>query len=676
MAGESIKFNAGINTAGFDSGAKHLQSVAASASASIAGHFGKIATAVVGIGAAFIGVRAAVQAFSAAIEMGGKLNDLAARTGETAGNLAILQRAFQNAGAGADAVGPTINRLQRAIIEAGEGGKQQALAFEKLGLSLSEIKELTPTQQLEAVAKALQGVSNDSDRGAIAMQLLGRSGGELLPLLRAMGSELQVARDQLGGLPGVMDRTNRAFDTIGDNLGAISAKTTEFAAGLLEKVAPALAEFTTRLATIDAAGFGAKLSEYLQKTVNWIVETFKLKEALNQVEVAIKGITSGNFGDGLKLLFMAGRDAAFNAINQIVAAAMAGLSSVTSAFSKMFDANGALVLLLKTSFTIAANFFTEKMYLALADFMEAIGRSGMAETFRYQAETAAKQIETLTFSIGSVVEEVGEQAKETFAGIPTAFQEAYKQNLESPLLEMKDRTAETAEQMEKVAAATRAAAFDAEKFGKALADARLDRLGAPAPGDFELKPGAAPGIFGMNPDALPAIAPTAGGGIGGGIGGGGIGGAAPKTAADYETQMRANAASRRHLDRARGLEERGMYDAAARAMERADQAAQKVRDRADVSAYIRDQYDAGNMGEAYEKYRDNTGLDRKSREDFERDIRSKALSDEERKRREEEGSGGSGGRGRGAAPAGADLATEATLKLILDKIQERPILVA
>jgi len=350
MAGEAIRFNASLNTAGFDSGAKALQGMAASASAGISRHFGKIAAAVVGIGAAFIGIRAAAQSFNAAIAMGGQLNDLSARTGETAGNLAILQRAFENAGAGAEAVGPTINRLQRAIVEAGEGGKEQSEAFGKLGLNLERLKDLTPTEQLQAVARALQGVGNDSDRSAIAMQLLGRSGGELLPLLRAMGVELDIARKQLGSTPQVMDRVTASFDTIGDNFAAIGEKGKEFAAGLLEQVAPALVDLSTRLANIDAAGFGAKLSEYAAATVNWIAETFKLKDALAQIEIAIKAITSGNFAEGLSLMFMAAKNTALNAINEIVAAGMAAMQTMGQALQSLFAPNSTTMAFIRGSF--------------------------------------------------------------------------------------------------------------------------------------------------------------------------------------------------------------------------------------------------------------------------------------------------------------------------------------
>ena len=134
-------------------------------------------------------------------------------------------------------------------------------------------------------------------------------------------------------------------------------------------------------------------------------------------------------------------------------------------------------------------------------------------------------------------------------------------------------------------------------------------------------------------------------------GGGRMAPTAPKTAQDYATEMRAAAAAGRFSDRARSLQERGFYDAAGQAMKRADKAAQDVRDRADVSKFLRDQYDAGNMGDAYEKYRRQTGMDRDSREEFERRTKEKALTDTERQAKNEERGGGGGAGSSGKTPA-------------------------
>jgi hypothetical protein len=126
-------------------------------------------------------------------------------------------------------------------------------------------------------------------------------------------------------------------------------------------------------------------------------------------------------------------------------------------------------------------------------------------------------------------------------------------------------------------------------------------------------------------------------------GGGRMAPPAPKTAKDYETEMRAAAAAARFSERASSLQDRGFYQAAGQAMERADRAAQNVRDRAEISKFLKEQYDAGNMGEAYEKYRRMTGMDRDSREEFEKRTREKALTDSERRAKDEEHRSGSSG---------------------------------
>ena len=689
MAGESIRFNAALDTVGFSSGAKAMQDVAARASAQIGNHFAKIAGSIAAIGAAFIGVRAAAESFNAAIAMGGRLNELSARTGETAGNLAILERAFQNAGAGADSVGTTINRLQRAVVEAGQGGKEQAEAFAKLGLNLEELKAKTPTEQLQAVGNALSRVSTDSDRSALAMQLLGRSGGELIPLLRAMGTELDIARSQLGSTPEVMDRVAAVLDTVGDNFAAIGDKGKEFAAGLLERLAPALAEITTQIATIDAAGFGQAVAGYIEQTLKWINASLGLGTALDNIRTAIAGITSGNFGDGLSVMFLTARDTAFNAINNISAAAMAALSTVGDALRQLFDPGSTTMAFINGSF----NMLGAKLASSISDYLIPILENIPFMDAAAEAVRAAKvEAEQAAKDIANIMYYEADNLKSEWAGIlaeaPKAFAESYSANMRDPLIDMKDRTAETAAAAEKLAAAVRAAGFDAKTFGDNMASAREEMLagggfnpfgGPPETGETGM--GVNPGgrkfpWQGDGPSGPPIVAPSTPTGVESKGGGSRTAPPAPKTAQDYETEMRAAAAADPHSTRASSLQERGFYGAAGRAMERADKAAQNVRDRADISKFLKEQYDAGNMGEAYEKYRRMTGMDRDSREEFEKRTREKALTDTERMTKDEERRKGEEPASGAGGSVGDKPATEATLSKILNKIKERPILVA
>jgi hypothetical protein len=665
MAGEAIRFNASLNTAGFDSGAKNLQNIAASASAGITRHFGKIATAVVGIGAAFLGIRAASQAFNAAIAMGGQLNDLSARTGETAGNLAILQRAFENAGAGADSVGPTINRLQRAIVEAGQGGKEQAEAFAKLGINLAEIKNLTPTEQLQTIAKALQNVGNDSDRTAIAMQLLGRSGGELIPLLRAMGVELDVARGQLGSTPGVMDRVAGALDTLGDNFNAIGHKGKEFAAGLLERAAPALVEITNRMANIDAAGLGAKLSEYAVSTGQWITETLKLNEALKNIEIAVKGITSGNFGEGFSLMFMTARDTALNAINQIVAAGMAALGVIADALRQLFDPGSTTMAFIAGAFNMLGAKLAAGIFDSLATVLEKIPFMGAATEAVRGAKAEAEQAAT---DIANIMYYEAENLKSEWAGIlaeaPKAFADSYAANMKDPLIDMTERTKETAAQAEKVAAATRAAAFNAQTFAENMANARSAMLEGGDISPFGSSPGMGENDKGFKfpwqgsgPSGpkidVPATTPD------------GKSGKAdkPQSALDQLRQRAENDPSaaaqlsrimRDQLsaeDRAASQRDKGAFFSAASTEQRARERAEKQAAARNAIDLATERFGGNNMGEAFRNYRNQTGLDRefKTAADFERSMRDQTQPEAERKREEEKAAGGGSGSGASAA---------------------------
>lgn len=647
MAGESIRFNASLNTAGFESGAKNLQNIAAQASAGIANHFGKIAGAIVGIGAAFIGVRSAAQAFNAAIAMGGKLNELSARTGETAGNLVILQRAFENAGAGADSVGPTINRLQRAIVEAGQGSKEQAEAFAKLGLNLDDLKSKTPTEQLQAVGAALSQVGNDSDRSALAMQLLGRSGGELIPLLRAMGAELDIARKQLGSTPEVMDRVAATFDTIGDSFAAIGQKSVEFAAGLLERLAPALAEITTKISQIDAAGFGQAISGYIEQTLQWINASLGLTSALDNIKAAIDGIMAGKFGEGLSLAFMTARDAAFNAINQIVAAGQAAAQSVMEAISYVFRPGSVGMMAIDQASrwigsTIAANISGQ-----LGDVLEAFAQTipemmrpladSMANSFlpgvRFMGEQLQNIIDNVDVSpVSNALKKASEEARQSakdhatafrdllgpvaeeietaFGRIPKSFADSYKANLENPLIDMKDRTKETADAAERLASAIRAANFDAKAYAQSMRDARENMFMGGGFNPLGGPPESGETGMGINPmnrkfpwqgagDPVPPPVVTEEGTGGGGNAGGGLGGGlktAPQTPLEALQKMaeganpqaraelmRLQAMQSQEMQRASAMAERGMFSSAARtqirAEERAAQAAQKELER-------------------------------------------------------------------------------------------------
>lgn len=124
--------------------------------------------------------------------------DVLAKTSDAIGiateSLQALQIMAQLTGTTAEQLSTRIVRMQKNIGEAARRGGAAADALEDVGLSLKDIIDLPADQQLEAVAKALARVRNDTLRASLANDLFGRDAVRMLKLTD------QLAKEGLGGM--------------------------------------------------------------------------------------------------------------------------------------------------------------------------------------------------------------------------------------------------------------------------------------------------------------------------------------------------------------------------------------------------------------------------------------------------------------------------------------------
>jgi hypothetical protein len=195
-----------------------------------------------------------------AVDIGGALSELSARTGVAAGELRVLQMAFERAGLSADKVGPAINKMQRAIIEAGQGSKTAQDALANLGLSVEQLSGLSPDKQFEAIGQAINGISNPAAQAAAAMQIFGRSGGEMLALFKDSGALGDAAR-AIGSQADLLTRNANLFDRASDILNTIGSKLEGFFVGVADQVVPAILPLLEAADGLDFAGLGQELGQ-------------------------------------------------------------------------------------------------------------------------------------------------------------------------------------------------------------------------------------------------------------------------------------------------------------------------------------------------------------------------------------------------------------------------------
>ena len=316
--------------------------------------FGKLAAAV-GVGqiaakaftavldAGFAAVRGTIQGFTDALNLGGTLSDLSASSGESAGNLLLLQRAFDNTGAGAEKVGPVLSKLSAAINNTDEDSKKAALGFGRMGISLSELQGKSATDQLNLVSQGLQSIKDPGERAAAAVAVFGKSGAELLPLLNNFSGEMDEARATVGSLADIMDRRANVFDAVGDRFLIIQQKVRDFAAGILDRALPAIDAITSALSRIDAAAIGQKLADAFLGG----------EGAMKGFQAAVDAISLGKIGLAFEVFWESLKLQAMQSGNSIYKFLMASLQTTADAIVGLFGPSSGTFTLLIDSFAYA-----------------------------------------------------------------------------------------------------------------------------------------------------------------------------------------------------------------------------------------------------------------------------------------------------------------------------------
>lgn len=117
--------------------------------------------------------------------------DLADKIGDTAVQIASLQQAATISGVALDTVAAASVKLTASLAKTDDESKAVGQAIKAMGLEFDAFKELSPVEQLDAVAQALAGFQDGAEKTAVAVALFGRSGAELIPFLTDLGEQTE-----------------------------------------------------------------------------------------------------------------------------------------------------------------------------------------------------------------------------------------------------------------------------------------------------------------------------------------------------------------------------------------------------------------------------------------------------------------------------------------------------
>lgn len=286
----------------------------------------RIGTVMAGLGAASVGGLAlAAKSFASA---GARIRDLSLRTGIAAESLSRLDYAAAQTGANFDSVVGGFRRLSRVTLDAGRGLATAQRVFEDLGIDLETFQALSLEDQFLTAGDALSKITDESRRAALAQELFGRAGLDLVPIFEngaATFRELAKEADRLGiTIDGDEAKQAKALD---DAFTRVTRTLQRVVAAIGGALAPSLEQFANNVAD-NIAG----LRRWIQENRNFIVIAGKLAvgvlaagAAFVAFGTAIKGVALATLGLSAALKTTLALKTAFLALNPVVAILVAGV---------------------------------------------------------------------------------------------------------------------------------------------------------------------------------------------------------------------------------------------------------------------------------------------------------------------------------------------------------------
>lgn len=202
-----------------------------------------------------------------AADTGDRIDKLSQKIGLSRTGFQEWEYILSQNGASVEVLQGGMKKLNKTLDDAKSGSASAAEAFSRVGLSIDDIQNMNPEQAFEATVKALQAMPEGAEKAALANELLGRSGSELMPLLNGSAESVEELRKQAHDMGIVLS----------DDAVDASAKFTD----TMDNVKRTLGAITTKI--------GVSVMPIMQKALDWVMAHMpEIQAVMSTVFGAIK----------------------------------------------------------------------------------------------------------------------------------------------------------------------------------------------------------------------------------------------------------------------------------------------------------------------------------------------------------------------------------------------------
>ena len=272
LLADDTQFKAGLSSA--EKSAKTFQDRIGEVGKNMTRAGGVIAGFGVAAGASLLAVAQSAATF------GDQLQKSSIRTGVATDVLQGLKFASEQSGASFESLTKGLKTLSKNSNEANLGMKEYSETFDRLGVDVADASGNLKNADdlLLELSDAFAGLDNDTEAAALAQEVFGKAGTDLLPLLKEGRAGIEALSDQAHGLGLVYSRD--LADASAEYLDAQNELTTALA-GFKNSIGTALIPTLTKLA--DA------VQPIIVGVGKWVAENPKLVTALGATVAVITG---------------------------------------------------------------------------------------------------------------------------------------------------------------------------------------------------------------------------------------------------------------------------------------------------------------------------------------------------------------------------------------------------
>ena len=264
-------------------------------------------------GAALAPLAGAVKLFASA---GDTLDKMSLRTGVSVEALSELGFAAEQSGADLQTLENGVRVMQRTLNDAERGLATAQDALADLGLAADDLRGLSPEQQFKTLAEAISRIEDPSKRAAVAMQVFGRAGTKLLPLIEGGVDGIEALQAQARSL-GLTISTETAKDAalLNDTMNILFRVLKQAVFIIGSALAPTVIKLSNAITRVVVAA-----SDWVKQNKAVVVSAAKIAAGVLLAGLALVGI-------GLTITIVA---AGFGGLATAVTAAGAVLGAILS----------------------------------------------------------------------------------------------------------------------------------------------------------------------------------------------------------------------------------------------------------------------------------------------------------------------------------------------------------